>query len=120
MLTLDAPVSGGVGGATAGTLAFMCGGRRCVSEAKPMLDLWPTGGPFRRSGCGPGGQICNNMMLGATMMVACEAFALAEKLGLSAQALFDVASTASGQSWSLTSYCPVPGPGAGLPRQSRL
>jgi len=93
-LTLDAPVSGGVGGATAGTLTFMCGGSpEAFARAKPILE-----------------KICNNMILGATMIVTCEAFALAEKLGLEAQALFDVASTSSGQSWTLTSYCPVPGP----------
>jgi 3-hydroxyisobutyrate dehydrogenase len=112
MLTLDAPVSGGVGGATAGTLTFMCGGSdEAFAKAKPLLEamgkrIVHCGGP----GAGQAAKICNNMILGATMIVTCEAFALAEKLGLEAQALFDVASTASGQSWSLTSYCPVPGP----------
>jgi 3-hydroxyisobutyrate dehydrogenase len=112
MLTLDAPVSGGVGGATAGTLTFMCGGSdEAFARAKPILEnmgkrIVHCGGP----GAGQAAKICNNMILGATMIVTCEAFALAEKLGLEAQALFDVASTASGQSWSLTSYCPVPGP----------
>ncbi len=111
-LTLDAPVSGGVGGATAGTLTFMCGGSdEAFARAKPILEamgkrIVHCGGP----GAGQAAKICNNMILGATMIVTCEAFALAEKLGLSAQALFDVASTSSGQSWSLTSYCPVPGP----------
>ena len=111
MLTLDAPVSGGVGGATAGTLTFMCGGSaEAFAAAKPMLEtmgkrIVHCGG----AGAGQAAKICNNMILGATMIVTCEAFALAEKLGLDAQALFDVASTASGQSWSLTSYCPVPG-----------
>ena len=112
MLTLDAPVSGGVGGATAGTLTFMCGGSaEAFARAKPILEnmgkrIVHCGG----AGAGQAAKICNNMILGATMIVTCEAFALAEKLGLAAQALFDVASTASGQSWSLTSYCPVPGP----------
>ncbi len=112
MLTLDAPVSGGVGGATAGTLTFMCGGApEAFARAKPLLEsmgkrIVLCGG----AGAGQAAKICNNMILGATMIVTCEAFALAEKLGLDAQALFDVASTASGQSWSLTSYCPVPGP----------
>jgi 3-hydroxyisobutyrate dehydrogenase len=112
MLTLDAPVSGGVGGATAGTLTFMCGGSPdAFAKAKPLLEamgkrIVHCGG----AGAGQAAKICNNMILGATMIVTCEAFALAEKLGLDAQALFDVASTASGQSWSLTSYCPVPGP----------
>jgi 3-hydroxyisobutyrate dehydrogenase len=111
-LTLDAPVSGGVGGATAGTLTFMCGGSdEAFARAKPILEamgkrIVHCGGP----GAGQAAKICNNMILGATMIATCEAFALAEKLGLSAQALFDVASTSSGQSWSLTSYCPVPGP----------
>ncbi len=111
VLTLDAPVSGGVGGATAGTLTFMCGGApEAFAAAKPLLEsmgkrIVHCGG----AGAGQAAKICNNMILGATMIVTCEAFALAEKLGLDAQALFDVASTASGQSWSLTSYCPVPG-----------
>jgi 3-hydroxyisobutyrate dehydrogenase len=112
VLTLDAPVSGGVGGATAGTLTFMCGGSdEAFARAKPILEamgkrIVHCGGP----GAGQAAKICNNMILGATMIVTCEAFALADKLGLSAQALFDVASTSSGQSWSLTNYCPVPGP----------
>src|SRR5271157_459711 len=111
-LTLDAPVSGGVGGASAGTLTFMCGGSdEAFARAKPLLEamgkrIVHCGAP----GAGQAAKICNNMILGATMIVTCEAFALAEKLGLEAQALFDVASTSSGQSWSLSSYCPVPGP----------
>ena len=112
VLTLDAPVSGGVGGATAGTLTFMCGGsEEAFAGAKPALEamgkrIVHCGG----AGAGQAAKICNNMILGATMIATCEGFALAEKLGLSAQALFDVASTSSGQSWSLTTYCPVPGP----------
>jgi 3-hydroxyisobutyrate dehydrogenase len=110
--TLDAPVSGGVGGATAGTLTFMCGGSQEVFDtAKPILEAMGRrivycGG----AGAGQAAKICNNMVLGATMIATCEAFVLGEKLGLSSQALFDVASTSSGQSWSLTSYCPMPGP----------
>ena len=110
--TLDAPVSGGVGGATAGTLTFMCGGSQEVFDtAKPILEVMGRrivycGG----AGAGQAAKICNNMVLGATMIATCEAFVLGEKLGLSSQALFDVASTSSGQSWSLTSYCPMPGP----------
>jgi 3-hydroxyisobutyrate dehydrogenase len=110
--TLDAPVSGGVGGATAATLTFMAGGAEAAfAAAKPILEamgkrIVHCGGP----GAGQAAKICNNMILGATMIATCEAFVLAEKLGLSAQALYDVSSTASGQSWSLTSYCPVPGP----------
>jgi 3-hydroxyisobutyrate dehydrogenase len=112
LLTLDAPVSGGVGGAQAGTLTFMAGGSNAAfAMAKPLLEamgkrIVHCGG----AGAGQAAKICNNMILGATMIATCEAFVLAEKLGLSAQALFDVASTSSGQSWSLTSYCPVPGP----------
>jgi 3-hydroxyisobutyrate dehydrogenase len=110
--SLDAPVSGGTGGAKAGTLTFMCGGTgEAFAAAKPILEkmgkrIVHCGG----AGAGQAAKICNNMILGATMVVTCEAFVLAEKLGLSHQALFDVASTSSGQSWSLTTYCPVPGP----------
>jgi 3-hydroxyisobutyrate dehydrogenase len=111
-LGLDAPVSGGTGGAKAASLTFMCGGSLAAfNAAKPILaamgkKLVHCGG----AGSGQAAKICNNMILGATMIATCEAFVLAEKLGLSHQALFDVASTSSGQSWSLTSYCPVPGP----------
>ncbi len=112
MLSLDAPVSGGVGGAEAGTLTFMCGGTAVAFDtAKPVLEAMGK----RIVHCGDAGagqaaKICNNMILGISMIGVCEAFALAEKLGLSHQALYDVASTSSGQCWSLTSYCPVPGP----------
>ena len=112
MLSLDAPVSGGVGGAEAGTLTFMCGGAApAFDKAKPVLEAMGK----RIVHCGDAGagqaaKICNNMILGISMIGVCEAFALAEKLGLSHQALYDVASTSSGQCWSLTSYCPVPGP----------
>jgi 3-hydroxyisobutyrate dehydrogenase len=114
---VDAPVSGGTGGARAATLTFMCGGTTAAfTAAKPVLErmgkkIVHCGG----AGAGQAAKICNNMILGATMIVTAEAFVLAEKLGLSPQALFDVASTSSGQSWSLTSYCPVPGPVPGSP-----
>lgn len=112
MLSLDAPVSGGVGGAEAGTLTFMCGGTAAAFErAKPVLEaMGKRVVHCGDDGAGQAAKICNNMILGISMIGVCEAFALAEKLGLSHQALFDVASTSSGQCWSLTSYCPVPGP----------
>jgi 3-hydroxyisobutyrate dehydrogenase len=109
---LDAPVSGGTAGAEAGTLTFMAGGKASAFErAKPVLramgkTLVHAGGP----GNGQAAKICNNMILGISMIGVCEAFILAEKLGLSHEALFDVASKSSGQCWALTSYCPVPGP----------
>lgn len=112
LATLDAPVSGGVGGATAGTLTFMCGGSsEAFSRAEPILALM--GAKIVHcgdAGAGQAAKICNNMILGISMIGVAEAFVLAEKLGLSHQALYDVASTASGQCWSLTTYCPVPGP----------
>ena len=114
---LDAPVSGGVGGAAAGTLTFMVGGSdAALDTARPILDVMGS----RIVPCGPSGngqaaKICNNLILGATMVVTCEAFALADKLGLDRQAMYDVASTSSGQSWSLTTYCPAPGIGPKSP-----
>jgi 3-hydroxyisobutyrate dehydrogenase len=112
MLSIDAPVSGGVGGAAAGTLTFMAGGsKEAFMEAGPILD--PMAGRVvhcGEAGNGQAAKICNNMILGISMIGVGEAFALGEKLGLSHQALFDVASTSSGQCWSLTTYCPVPGP----------
>jgi 3-hydroxyisobutyrate dehydrogenase len=112
MLSIDAPVSGGVGGAEAGTLTFMAGGSPdAFAKAEPILQ--PMAGKIVHCGDGGAGQaakICNNMILGISMIGVGEAFVLAEKLGLSHQALFDVASTSSGQCWSLTTYCPVPGP----------
>ena len=110
--SVDAPVSGGTGGARGATLTFMCGGEeKAFATAKPVLEnmgkkIVHCGG----AGAGQAAKICNNMILGVSMIAVSEAFALAEKLGLSHQALFDVASTSSGQCWSLTSYCPVPGP----------
>lgn len=112
MKSLDAPVSGGVGGAEAGTLTFMCGGTAgAFAAAGPILEAM--GKKIVHcgdAGAGQAAKICNNMILGISMIGVGEAFVLAEKLGLSHQALYDVASTASGQCWSLTSYCPVPGP----------
>ncbi|OLP46907.1 3-hydroxyisobutyrate dehydrogenase [Rhizobium oryziradicis] len=111
-LSLDAPVSGGTGGANAGTLTFMAGGTvEAFSKAKPLLEVM--GAKIvhcGEAGAGQAAKICNNMILGISMLGVCEAFALGERLGLSHEALFAVASTSSGQCWSLTSYCPVPGP----------
>ena len=112
MRSLDAPVSGGVTGATAATLTFMVGGAvEDVEKAHPLLEamgrrIVHCGGP----GLGQAAKICNNMILGVSMIAVCEAFVLAERLGLSHQALFDVAAASSGQCWALTTYCPVPGP----------
>lgn len=112
MLSVDAPVSGGVGGAEAGTLTFMAGGSEdAFSKAETILQ--PMAGKIvhcGEAGAGQAAKICNNMILGISMIGVSEAFVLAEKLGLSHQALYDVASTSSGQCWSLTTYCPVPGP----------
>ncbi len=113
LLFLDAPVSGGVGGAGAGTLTFMTGGtNEAFATAEPLLSamgkrLVHCGG----AGAGQAAKICNNMLLGISMIGACEAFALADRLGLSQQALFDVVSTSSGSCWSVNTYCPVPGVG---------
>jgi len=111
-LMLDAPVSGGVMGAEAATLTFMVGGpEKAFKIAKPILDLMGknivhAGG----TGNGQVAKVCNNMILGISMIGVSEAFVLAEKLGLDHQKLFDISSTSSGQCWSITSYCPVPGP----------
>lgn len=112
MLTLDAPVSGGVGGAEGATLTFMAGGSAAAFEkAKPILEaMGKKVVHCGDAGAGQAAKICNNMILGISMIGVGEAFVLAEKLGLSHQALFDVASTSSGQCWSLSTYCPVPGP----------
>ncbi|CAM5379986.1 3-hydroxyisobutyrate dehydrogenase [Aquamicrobium terrae] len=115
--SVDAPVSGGTGGAAAGTLTFMAGGSdEAFARAEPVLK--PMAGRIVHcggDGSGQAAKICNNMILGISMIGVAEAFVLAEKLGLSHQALFDVASTSSGQCWSLTSYCPVPGPVSASP-----
>ncbi|CAN7383490.1 3-hydroxyisobutyrate dehydrogenase [Phyllobacterium sp. LjRoot231] len=117
LLSVDAPVSGGIGGAAAGTLTFMVGGSaHAFATAEPILK--PMAGRIvhcGEAGNGQAAKICNNMILGISMIGVSEAFTLAEKLGLSHQALFDVASTSSGQCWSLTTYCPVPGPVATSP-----
>lgn len=110
--SVDAPVSGGIGGAAAGTLTFMAGAANAAFvNAEPILQ--PMAGKIvhcGEAGAGQAAKICNNMILGISMIAVSEAFVLAEKLGLSHQALFDVASTSSGQCWSLNTYCPVPGP----------
>ena len=112
LLMVDAPVSGGVGGATAGTLTFMVGGTaQAYQRAEPILQkmgktIVHAGG----AGNGQAAKICNNMILGISMIAVSEAFVMAEKLGLDHQKLFDISSKSSGQCWSLTTYCPVPGP----------
>lgn len=117
MSALDAPVSGGIGGAEAGTLTFMVGGSDAAFEvAKPLFDIMGQ----KAVHCGPSGngqaaKICNNMILGATMVATCEAFALADKLGLDRQSMFDVVSTSSGYSWTMNAYCPAPGIGPKSP-----
>ena len=112
LLSIDAPVSGGTVGAANATLTFMAGGADdAFAGAEPVLK--PMAGKIvhcGEAGAGQAAKICNNMILGISMISVGEAFVLAEKLGLSHQALFDVASTSSGQCWSLTTYCPVPGP----------
>ena len=114
---VDAPVSGGIAAAEGGTLTFMVGGAdEGFEKAKPFLEkmgkaVIHAGGP----GSGQAAKICNNMLLGATMAATCETFVLAEKLGLNLQTFYDIASKASGQSWSMTSYCPVPGVGPETP-----
>jgi 3-hydroxyisobutyrate dehydrogenase len=114
---VDAPVSGGIAAADAGTLTFMVGGSDGAFErARPILEkmgkaVIHAGGP----GAGQAAKICNNMLLGASMIATCESFVLAQKLGLDPQTYFDIASKASGQCWSMTSYCPVPGVGPQTP-----
>lgn len=117
LMSIDAPVSGGIGGATAGTLTFMAGGSDAAYAAvKPLFDVMGQKAVL----CGPSGngqaaKICNNMILGVTMIATCEAFALADKLGLDRQAMFDVVSTSSGSSWSMNAYCPAPNVGPKSP-----
>ena len=114
---LDAPVSGGVGGAVSGTLTFMVGGTdQAFATARPLFNVMGQ----KSVHCGPAGngqaaKICNNMILGITMIGTCEAFALADKLGLDRQAMFDVVSTSSGYSWTMNAYCPAPGIGPQSP-----
>ncbi|MHC8510434.1 MAG: 3-hydroxyisobutyrate dehydrogenase [Rhodospirillales bacterium] len=117
LLSVDAPVSGGVGGAEAGTLTFMAGGAEdAFAKAAPLFDVMGAkavlcGG----SGAGQMAKICNNMICGATMIAVCESFALAEKLGLDQAKMFDVVSTSSGSCWAVNTYCPVPGVGPKSP-----
>ena len=117
LLAVDAPVSGGIGGAAAGTLTFMAGGSEAgFAKAKPLFDVMGQKAVY----CGPSGngqaaKICNNMILGVTMIATCEAIALADKLGLDRQKMFDVVSTSSGSSWSMNTYCPAPGVGPVTP-----
>ncbi|MBK1635673.1 3-hydroxyisobutyrate dehydrogenase [Rhodovulum adriaticum] len=114
---VDAPVSGGVGGATAGTLTFMAGGsEEAFAKVKPLFDIMGQKAVHcGAAGAGQAAKICNNMILGATMIVTCEAFALADKLGLDREKMFDVVSTSSGYSWSMNAYCPAPGVGPQSP-----
>lgn len=117
LLSVDAPVSGGVGGAAAGTLTFMAGGSAdAVAKAAPLFEIMGQkavhcGGP----GAGQAAKICNNMVLGVSMIAVCEAFALADALGLDRGKLFDVVSTSSGACWSMNTYCPAPGVGPSSP-----
>jgi 3-hydroxyisobutyrate dehydrogenase len=117
MSALDAPVSGGVGGAAAGTLTFMVGGPDAAfATVKPLFDIMGQKAVHcGAAGAGQAAKICNNMILGATMAVTCEAFALADKLGLDRQKMFDVVSTSSGYSWTMNTYCPAPGVGPKSP-----
>ena len=114
---VDAPVSGGIAAANGGTLTFMVGGaNEHFARAEPILGaMGKTVIHAGNSGAGQAAKICNNMILGATMVATCEAFLLAQKLGLDPQTFFDIASRASGQSWSMTSYCPLPGVGPETP-----
>ncbi len=117
LLALDAPVSGGIGGASAGTLTFMVGGTDdAFAKVKPLFDIMGQKAVHcGASGNGQAAKICNNMILGVTMIATCEAFALADKLGLDRQAMFDVVSTSSGYSWTMNAYCPAPGVGPKSP-----
>lgn len=118
---VDAPISGGTAGAAAGTLTFMVGGSDAdFARAKPILEGMGSNIIHAGdSGAGQAAKICNNMVLGVSMIAVSEAFMLAKRLGLDAQKLFDISSKASGQCWSLTSYCPVPGP-CRHPRQTAI
>ena len=114
---VDAPVSGGIAAAEAGTLTFMAGGTDAAFErARPFLEQMGKAVIHAgEAGAGQAAKICNNMLLGATMAATCETFAMARKLGLDLQTFFDISSKASGQCWSMTSYCPVPGVGPETP-----
>lgn len=114
---LDAPVSGGIGGAQAGTLTFMVGGGEAAfTTVRPLFDIMGQKAVHcGATGAGQAAKICNNMILGVTMIATCEAFALADKLGLDRQKMFDVVSTSSGYSWTMNAYCPAPGVGPKSP-----
>ena len=114
---LDAPVSGGIGGAAAGTLTFMVGGTDAsFAKVQPLFEIMGQKAVHcGAAGAGQDAKICNNMILGVTMIATCEAFALADKLGLDRQKMFDVVSTSSGYSWSMNAYCPAPGVGPKSP-----
>ena len=117
MPMLDAPVSGGTAGATNGTLTFMVGGSaEAFARAEPVLSAMGKAVIHAGdAGAGQAAKICNNMLLGASMIATAETFAMAEKLGLDLQTFYDISSKASGQCWSMTSYCPVPGVGPATP-----
>ncbi|MAJ78288.1 3-hydroxyisobutyrate dehydrogenase [Sulfitobacter sp. TMED3] len=117
IMPVDAPVSGGIGGASGGTLTFMAGGStQAFAKAKPLFDIMGQKAVHcGDAGAGQAAKICNNMILGVTMIATCEAFALADKLGLDRQKMFDVVSTSSGYSWSMNAYCPAPGVGPTSP-----
>lgn len=117
LLAVDAPVSGGVGGAAGGTLTFMAGGSdEAFGKAAPLFDIMGQKAVHcGEAGAGQAAKICNNMILGVTMIATCEAFALADKLGLDRQKMFDVVSTSSGYSWTMNAYCPAPGVGPQSP-----
>ncbi len=117
LLPVDAPVSGGVGGAAGGTLTFMAGGSKdAFAKADPLFDIMGQKAVHcGDAGAGQAAKICNNMILGVTMIATCEAFALADKLGLDRQSMFDVVSTSSGYSWTMNAYCPAPGVGPQSP-----
>ncbi|MFD0908486.1 3-hydroxyisobutyrate dehydrogenase [Ruegeria arenilitoris] len=117
LLAVDAPVSGGIGGAAAGTLTFMAGGSDAAfAKAAPLFEIMGQKAVHcGAAGAGQAAKICNNMILGVTMIATCEAFALADKLGLDRQKMFDVVSTSSGYSWSINAYCPAPGVGPQSP-----
>ena len=120
LLSVDAPVSGGIGGAAAGTLTFMAGGSDdAFAKAAPLFDIMGQKAVHcGEAGAGQAAKICNNMILGVTMIATCESFALADKLGLDRQKMFDVVSMSSGYSWTMNAYCPAPGVGPQSPADS--
>ena len=117
LMAVDAPVSGGIGGAAAGTRTFMAGGTEAgFAKVNPLFDIMGQKAVHcGASGAGQAAKICNNMILGVTMIATCEAFSLADKLGLDRQKMFDVVSTSSGYSWTMNAYCPAPGVGPQSP-----